>query len=214
MTAHTDESAARTRIVRTARSLFARGLTHGSTGNLSVRLADGTLLLTPTGSSLGTVEEDELSRTDLSGRHLDGPRPTKEAFLHAAFYRARPGAHAVVHLHSTHSTAVSCLDGVDPANALPPLTAYYAMRVGTLPLLPYHAPGDNALEPLAEETARTHHAVLLANHGPVVAGASLEQAADAIEELEETARLHLLLRGLATRPLTPEQAAALAPTSP
>ncbi|MFF8452705.1 3-oxo-tetronate 4-phosphate decarboxylase [Streptomyces leeuwenhoekii] len=214
MTSYADEPAARALIVRTARSLFTRGLTHGSTGNLSVRLADGSLLLTPTGSSLGTVEETDLSRTDPHGTHLDGPRPTKEAFLHAAFYRARPGAHAVVHLHSTHATAVSCLDGLDPADALPPLTAYYAMRVGTLPLLPYHAPGDSSLQPLAEQTARTHHAVLLANHGPVVAGASMEQAADAIEELEETARLHLLLRGHATRPLTPEQAAALAPPSP
>ncbi|WP_046729927.1 3-oxo-tetronate 4-phosphate decarboxylase [Streptomyces humi] len=213
MTARTDEPAARAHVVRTARSLFERGLTHGSTGNLSVRLADGSLLLTPTGSSLGTVQESELSRTDLHGRHLDGARPTKEAFLHAAFYRARPAAHAVVHLHSTHAAAVSCLDGLNPADALPPLTAYYAMRIGTLPLLPYHAPGDSGLEPLAERTARTHHAVLLANHGPVVAGPTLETAADAIEELEETARLHLLLRGLATRPLTPEQAAALTPTS-
>ncbi|KAK1185098.1 aldolase [Streptomyces sp. NBS 14/10] len=212
-TAYTDEKAARALVVRTARSLFSRGLTHGSTGNLSVRLADGSLLLTPTGSSLGTVEAAELSRTDLTGRHLDGPRPTKEAFLHAAFYRARPAAHAVVHLHSTHATAVSCLAGVDPADALPPLTAYYAMRVGTLPLLPYHAPGDSSLEPLAERTARGHHALLLANHGPVVAEATLEKAADAIEELEQTAKLHLLLRGHATRPLTPEQAAALAPAS-
>ncbi|MGQ4487865.1 aldolase [Streptomyces sp. 372A] len=214
MSAYTDETGARALMVRIARSLFTRGLTHGSTGNLSVRLADGSLLLTPTGSSLGTVEEADLSRADLAGQHLDGPRPTKEAFLHAAFYRARPAAHAVVHLHSTHAAAVSCLAGVDPANALPPLTAYYAMRVGTLPLLPYHAPGDSSLEPLAEQTARTHRALLLANHGPVVAAATLEQAADAIEELEETARLHLLLRGHSTRPLTPEQAAVLAPTSP
>ena len=213
MTACTDESTARALVVRTARSLFTRGLTHGSTGNLSVRLADGTLLLTPSGSSLGTVEEGQLSRTDLHGKHLDGPRPTKEAFLHAAFYRARPGAHAVVHLHSAHAAAVSCLDGVNPADVLPPLTAYYAMRVGKLPHLPYHAPGDSSQEPLAERTARTHHAVLLANHGPVVAGASMEQAADAIEELEETAKLHLLLRGHATRPLTLEQAAALASPS-
>ncbi|MGW0713080.1 3-oxo-tetronate 4-phosphate decarboxylase [Streptomyces sp. NPDC002643] len=210
MTPYADEAAARALIVRTAHSLFTRGLTHGSTGNLSVRLADGTLLLTPTGASLGTLTE--LSRTDVHGRHLDGPRPTKEAFLHAAFYRARPHAHAVVHLHSTHAAAVSCLAGTDPANALPPLTAYYAMRVGTLPLLPYHAPGDSALEPLAEATARTHHAVLLANHGPVVAAPTLEQAADATEELEETAKLHLLLQGHRTRPLTPEQAAALAPS--
>ncbi|ELS51140.1 3-oxo-tetronate 4-phosphate decarboxylase [Streptomyces viridochromogenes] len=212
MTPYADEPAARALIVRTARSLFTRGLTHGSTGNLSVRLADGSLLLTPTGSSLGTLTEDALSRTDLNAHHVDGPRPTKEAFLHAAFYRARPNAHAVVHLHSTHAAAVSCLADTDPSNALPPLTAYYAMRIGTLPLLPYHAPGDSALEPLAEETARTHHAVLLANHGPVVAAPTLEQAADATEELEETAKLHLLLQGHRTRPLTPEQAAALAPS--
>ncbi|AVH94315.1 aldolase [Streptomyces sp. WAC00288] len=211
MNPYTDEQAARELIVRTARSLFTRGLTHGSTGNLSVRLADGTLLLTPTGSSLGDLTETDLSRTDVHGRHLDGPRPTKEAFLHAAFYRARPAAHAVVHLHSTHAAAVSCLAVPDTGDVLPPLTAYYAMRVGRLPLLPYHAPGDKALGPLAEHTARTHHAVLLANHGPVVAGTSLEQAADAIEELEETAKLHLLLQGHTTRPLTPEQAAALAP---
>ncbi|MFF9035364.1 class II aldolase/adducin family protein [Streptomyces sp. NPDC014892] len=147
--------------------------------------------------------------TDIDGRHLDGPRPTKGAFLHAAFYLARPTANAVVHLHSTHAAAVSCLADVDPANVLPPLTPYYALRVGTLPLLPYHAPGDATLEPLAETTARDHHAIL----GPVVAGATLEQATDAIEELEETAKLHLLLRGHATRPLTPDQAAELAPTS-
>ncbi|MFI6875725.1 3-oxo-tetronate 4-phosphate decarboxylase [Streptomyces sp. NPDC050400] len=211
MSPYPDEAHARAAIVSTAHSLFTRGLTHGSTGNLSVRLADGTLLLTPTGSSLGTLTEDALARTDLHARHLDGPRPTKEAFLHAAFYRARPAAHAVVHLHSTHAAAVSCLADLDPADALPPLTAYYAMRIGTLPLLPYHAPGDPRLEPLAEQTATRHHAILLANHGPVVAGATLDQAADATEELEETAKLHLLLQGHRTRPLTPEQAAALAP---
>ncbi|OWA19113.1 aldolase [Streptomyces sp. CS227] len=209
---YSDESVARGELVRTARSLFTRGLTHGSTGNLSVRLADGSLLLTPTGSSLGTVTEAELSRTDVHAEHLDGPRPTKEAFLHAAFYRARPAAHAVVHLHSTHAAAVSCLADIDAGNVLPPLTAYYAMRVGTLPLLPYHAPGDAGLEPLAEETARSHHAALLANHGPVLAAPTLSQAADATEELEETAKLHLLLRGHRTRPLTPAQAATLAPS--
>ncbi|MFB6672116.1 3-oxo-tetronate 4-phosphate decarboxylase [Streptomyces sp. NPDC056390] len=206
------DSAARAALVRTARSLFTRGLTHGSTGNLSVRLADGSLLLTPTGSSLGTVTEADLSRTDLRGTPVDGPRPTKESFLHAAFYRARPGAHAVVHLHSPYATAISCLADVDPANALPTLTAYYAMRIGTLPLLPYHAPGDSSLEPLAEKMADRHHAVLIANHGPVVAAPTLDQAADATEELEQTARLHLLLQGHRTRPLTPEQAAALAPS--
>lgn len=207
-----DESAARTLVVTTARSLFDRGLTHGSTGNVSVRLADGTLLLTPTGSSLGTVTE--LSRTDVHGTHLDGPKPTKEAFLHAAFYRARSTAHAVVHLHSTYAAALSCRADVDPDDVLPPLTAYYAMRGGTLPLLPYHAPGDTGLEALAERTARTHHAVLLANHGPVLAAPTLQQAADAAEEIEETAKLFFLLADHATRPLTPEQAAAAVPIRP
>ncbi|ROS32113.1 3-oxo-tetronate 4-phosphate decarboxylase [Amycolatopsis thermoflava] len=200
----------RAQIAALGASLFHRKLTFGRTGNLSVRHGE-LILVTPTGASLGDLDPDALAVIDADGRHVDGPRPSKEAFLHAAVYRARPGAGAVVHLHSTHAVAVSCLADVDPADVLPPLTAYYAMRVGTLPLLPYHAPGDPALGPLAEDTARRHHAMLLANHGPVVAGADLAAAADAVEELEETARLHLLLRGHATRPLTPEQAAALRP---
>ncbi|MBB2903136.1 ribulose-5-phosphate 4-epimerase/fuculose-1-phosphate aldolase [Kineococcus radiotolerans] len=197
-------------VVACARSLFTRGLTHGSTGNISVRTQGG-FLITPTGSSLGTVEPDELSLVDLTGTHLEGPKPSKEAFLHAAVLRARPGTNAVVHTHSTHAAAVSCLDGLDPADALPPLTAYFAMRIGTLPLLPYHAPGDTALEALAEDTARSYLAMLLSNHGPVVAGATLSAALDALEELEETAKLHLLLTGHRTRPLTPHEAARLAP---
>ncbi|MFD4640232.1 3-oxo-tetronate 4-phosphate decarboxylase [Lentzea sp. NPDC058436] len=196
-------------IVGTARSLFGRGLTHGRTGNISVRTADG-ILVTPTGSSLGTVQAADLSLVDERGAHLSGPTPSKEAFLHAAVLRARPSAQAVVHTHSSYSAAISCLRGLDPDNVLPPLTAYYAMRVGRLPLLPYHAPGDASLESLAEATAATRHAMLLSNHGPVVAGADLTAAVDALEELEETAKLFLLLRGLPTAPLTEEQAAALA----
>ncbi|MFI6634408.1 3-oxo-tetronate 4-phosphate decarboxylase [Nonomuraea fuscirosea] len=204
----TDEQ--RAEIIAAARSLFQRGLTHGSTGNLAVRVGEH-LLVTPTGSSLGTVEADELSLIDTAaGAHVSGPRPSKEAFLHAAMLRARPEANAVVHTHSTYAAAVSCLDGLDPDDALPPLTAYFAMRVGRLPLLPYFAPGDQALEPAAEEAARTHAALLLSNHGPIVAGTSLGGALDAIEELEETAKLFLLLRGLPTRPLTPAQVRALA----
>ncbi|RMI39833.1 3-oxo-tetronate 4-phosphate decarboxylase [Streptomyces triticirhizae] len=193
MTPHPAEPAAQ--LVATGRSLFDRGRTHGSTGNLSVRLPDGRVLVTPTGASLGALDPEALAVIDREGRHLAGPRPTKEAFLHAAVYRARPEAGAVVHLHATHAVAVSCLADVDPADALPPLTAYYRMRVGRLPLLPYHAPGDLALGPLAEAAAADHHAFLLANHGPVVAGPSLAAATDAAEELEETARLHLLLHG-------------------
>ncbi|MDX8141686.1 3-oxo-tetronate 4-phosphate decarboxylase [Lentzea sp. BCCO 10_0061] len=189
-------------------SMFARGLTFGRTGNISVREGDR-VLVTPTGASLGALDPGGLSVIDAAGNHLDGPKPSKEAFLHAAVYRARPTAGAVVHLHSTHSVAVSCLDGLDPADVLPPLTAYYVMRVGRVPLLPYHAPGDASLGPLAERTARDHLAFLLANHGPVVAGGDLSAAADAIEELEETARLFLLLHGHRTRPLDSEQVAAL-----
>ncbi len=192
------EAAARDELVAAARSLFGRGLTHGSTGNLSRRIGER-ILVTPTGSSLGTVRADELSVVDLQGRHLEGGRPSKEAFLHAAMLRARPDATAVVHTHSTHAAAVSCLDGLDPENAIPPLTAYFGMRIGRLPLVPFHPPGDAALEPLAERLAADHHALLLSNHGPVVAGTSLSGAMDAIEELEETARIYLLLRGRTVR---------------
>ena len=201
-------SDARAQIVGLGASLFARRLTFGRTGNLSVR--DGAdIVITPTGASLGALDPDQLSVIDVQGRHVDGPKPSKEAFLHAAVYRARPDEGAVIHLHSTYSVAVSCLDGLPEDDVLPPLTAYYVMRVGALPLLPYHAPGDASLEPLAERAARRHHGFLLANHGPVVAGADLAAAADAVEELEETARLFLLLQGQATRPLTPAQVTAL-----
>jgi len=194
------EATARAQVVDVARSIFTRGLTHGRTGNVSARLGDR-ILVTPTGSSLGTVAPDDLSVIGLDGEHLDGSAPSKEAFLHAAMLRARPDATAVVHTHSTYSAAVSCLADVDPASVLPPLTAYFVMRVGTLPLLPYHAPGDATLERLAESTARNHHALLLRNHGPVVAGPSLSNALDALEELEQTAKLFLLLHGRATRAL-------------
>jgi ribulose-5-phosphate 4-epimerase/fuculose-1-phosphate aldolase len=175
------------------RSLFERGLTHGSTGNLSLRTQDG-YLLTPTGSSLGALDPERLSVLDAAGVHVRGDPPTKEALLHLAMYRERPRDRAVVHLHSTHAVAVSVLADVDPADALPVLTAYYAMRIGTLPLLPYFAPGDPALADAVGRVASRHHAVLLANHGPVVSGATLATAADAIEELEATAKLWLLVR--------------------
>lgn len=204
-----NEAKVRRDIVIAARSLFNRNLTHGSTGNISVR--DGErIYVTPTGSSLGTVEADELSVIDVTGAHVDGARPSKEAFLHAAVLRARPGDTAVVHTHSTHSAAVSCLAGLDPENAIPPLTAYFAMRIGRLPLLPYHAPGDDTLGPLAESIAHTSRALLLSNHGPVVAGTTLAAAMDALEELEETAKLFLLLHGRDVRPLSQTQIDLLA----
>lgn len=191
-------------LCRLGRSLFERGLTHGSTGNLSIR-TDGGYLMTPTGSSLGTLDPARLSVLDRDGRLLSGDAPTKEASLHLAMYAARPGDRALVHLHSTHSVAVSILDGVDAEDAMPPLTAYYAMRVGRLPLAPYFPPGDPALAGAVGALAAKHHAILLANHGPVVSGTSLAAAGDAIEELEATAKLWLLVRHDRVRALTREQ---------
>ncbi|WHT22843.1 aldolase [Crossiella sp. CA-258035] len=187
----------RDQVVATARTLHARGLTHGRTGNVSIRAGEH-LLITPTGASLDSLTPEQLSEIDADGRHVSGPPPSKEAFLHAAVLRQRPHANAVLHTHSTHAAAVSCLAGLDPANAIPPLTAYFTMRIGRLPLLPYHAPGDPALAPLVAEAAREHHALLLANHGPVVCGPDPDTALDALEELEHTAAIMLLTRGLPT----------------
>lgn len=195
----------RDEIVRVGSSLFDRGLTAGSTGNISVRLSDGCMLMTPTNASLGCLKAESLSLLDNKGNHVSGDRPTKEAFLHCCMYCVRSSARAVLHLHSTYSVAVSILADTDPDEVLPPLTAYYVMRVGRLPLVPYHAPGDEALALAVKAKAERHHAILLANHGPVVAAPNLTDAQYAIEELEETAKLHLLLHGRNLRPLTREQ---------
>jgi len=202
------ESTLREEIALLGQSLFERGLTHGSTGNVSAKLADG-WLLTPTGSSLGRLDPARISKLDWSGRLLDGDPPSKESFLHLAMYEERQKNAAVVHLHSVHSVAVSVLADVDPSDVLPPLTAYYVMRIGTLPLVPYYAPGDMALADAVRGYAGRHHAVLLANHGPVVAGRYLAAAADAVEELEATAKLFLLLQGRRVRALTGAQVADL-----
>jgi ribulose-5-phosphate 4-epimerase/fuculose-1-phosphate aldolase len=184
--------------------LTGLGLAHGATGNISVRLDDG-LLVTPTNSRLGRLDPARIARLDEGGRHVGGDRPSKEAFLHQCVYEMRPGARAIVHLHSTHSVAVSCLAGLDESDVLPPLTAYYVMRVGALPLVPYFPPGDTRLAAAVRQVAGAHAAVLLANHGPVVAGKDLDAAVGAIEELEATARLYLLLQGQDTQPLSGDQ---------
>ena len=202
------ENSERDSICRLAKSLFDRGLTIGSSGNISVRLADG-WLMTPTGSSMGNLDPNEISKLDVNGKLISGKSPTKESFLHIAMYDERPDSGAVVHLHSTHSVAVSCLAGIDKKNVLPPITAYYVMKIGKLPLVPYFPPGDINLAKAVKEMASNHHAVLLANHGPVVAGKTLEDAVYAIEELEETARLFLLLRNMKTQYLNETQVKAL-----
>jgi len=198
------ESDLREQIVFLGKSLFDRGLTMGSSGNISVRLEDS-WLMTPTNACLGRLDPARISRVDVNGRHIDGDPPTKETFLHMAMYAERPVDQAVVHLHSLHSVAVSCLPNVDTCNCIPPLTAYYVMRVGKLPLVPYHIPGDIELGNAVKGLAGKHSAVLLANHGPVVSGKSLESAVYAIEELEETAKLFLLLRKENPRMLNAEQ---------
>jgi 3-dehydro-4-phosphotetronate decarboxylase len=203
-----NETQQREQICTTAKSLFDRGLTHGSTGNISARCDDG-WLLTPTGSNLGALDPARLSKLDWAGKLISGDAPSKENFLHLAMYQERRQSGAVIHLHSTYSVAVSVLDDVDPQDVLPPITAYYVMRIGTLPLIPYFAPGDMKLAEAVRSMASRHHAVLLANHGPVVAGAHLSAASDAVEELEATAKLHLLLEGRKTRPLTAAQCAEL-----
>lgn len=204
----TTEEAARAELISAARAVAARGLSHGSTGNVSIRV-DDRILVTPTRSSLATVTAEELALTDLDGTAQTGAAPSKEAFLHAAIYRNRPPARAIVHTHSLHATAVSCLADLDPADALPPLTAYYAMRVEALPLVDYCAPGDRRLADLAGAAAQTNAALLLRNHGPVVAAGSATNAVDVIEEIEQMAKIVLLLQGRQTQPLSAAERARL-----
>ncbi len=203
-----NETKARDHIVAVGRSIFDRGLTAGSSGNLSVRLDDG-WLITPTNSSLGSLDPERISKLDWSGQLVSGDPPSKESSLHLAMYEERPVDNGIVHLHSTHSAAVSCMQGLPPANCIPPLTAYFVMKIGSLPLLPYYPPGDIGLARAIRVLAPTHHALLLANHGPLVSGVSLNAAVYAIEELEETAKLFLLLHDHETRPLSEEQIAVL-----
>jgi ribulose-5-phosphate 4-epimerase/fuculose-1-phosphate aldolase len=199
------ESKLREDICRYGRSLFERGLTPGSSGNISVRLADGGWLVTPTNASLGFLDPARLSLLDASGAWVSGDKPTKEIPLHAALYESRGTARAIVHLHSTHAVAVSMLPEIDPQAVLPPLTPYYLMRTGGTALVPYFRPGDPAVADAIRGLAGRYSAVLLANHGPVVASESLEGAVFATEELEETAKLYLLLRNLNPRHLSPAQ---------
>jgi 3-dehydro-4-phosphotetronate decarboxylase len=199
------ENETRQLLVELAGSLFSRGFSVGSAGNISVRLSDG-YLITPTNSSLGRLDPERLAKLDGDFQHVGGDKPSKEVFMHRAFYRARPDAGAVVHLHSTMATAVACLPDVDAANPIPPLTPYFVMRVGrSMPIIEYYRPGDPDMEPAIHAAARDARAVLLANHGPVVSGKTLTDAVYAAEELEEAAKLYLLLRGNAPRLLTGRQ---------
>lgn len=199
------EAKLREQICIFGRSLFERGLTPGSSGNISLRLDDGSFLTTPTNASLGFLDPARLSHISQDGRHLSGDKATKEIPLHTALYETRSSARAIVHLHSSHSVALSMLPEIDPAAVLPPMTAYYVMKLGRTALLPYYRPGDDAVAGAIRGLAGRYSSVLLANHGPVVAGESLDAAVYATEELEETARLYLMLRGLNPRILSQPQ---------
>lgn len=203
-----NEQEMRAGMVKWGASMFARGLTSGSSGNISVRLDEG-YLATPTNSCLGFLDAARLSRLDASGVHIDGDKPTKEWPLHMAFYGNRPTARAVVHLHSTYAAALSCLGDVDPLDAIAPLTPYVVMRVGKVPLVPYSRPGSAAIAAPVAELAPNHAAVLVRNHGPVVCGSSLDDAVYAAEEVEEAAKLALLTRGLPVRRLSAAELAEL-----
>lgn len=201
----TEENALRDQICMLAKSMFDRGLTSGSTGNISARTPDGGVLMSPTGTSFGRLDPARLSRFDAMGNQTGGDKPTKEMPLHLAFYDTRSQAGAVVHLHSCHSVALSTLPDVDIDNFLPPITPYGIMQLGRVKLLPYFRPGDPAMGDAVRGLAGKRTAVMLANHGPVVAGKDIEAACNAIEELEATARLALLTRGLNPRLLTEAQ---------
>ena len=192
-------------LVGLAASLYARGYSVGSAGNISVRMLDG-YLITPTNSSLGRLDPARLSKLDAEFCHISGDPPSNEAFMHRAFYTSRQGAGAVVHLHSPMLTAVTCLPDLDPINPIPPLTPYFVMRVGRrLPIVPYYRPGNPQMEAAIHNAARVARAVLLANHGTVTCGKTLSDAVYAAEELEEAAKLFIMLRGVEARLLTPAQ---------
>lgn len=198
----------RERIAMHGKSIYDRSLTSGSSGNISVKLPDG-FLITPTNSCLGRLEPDAISKLDSVGNHISGQPPSKEAFLHFAYYQSRPEENSIVHLHSTYSVAVSCLKEIDPENVLPPITAYFVMRVGRLPLVPYFAPGDVELAEAVAKAVENNRGALLANHGPVIGERDLDRAVYAMEELEETAKLFLLLRNAETQFLSSQQVTAL-----
>jgi ribulose-5-phosphate 4-epimerase/fuculose-1-phosphate aldolase len=199
------DTALRELICTLAKSMYDRGLTGGSTGNISARTKEGGLLVSPTGSSFGRLDPARLSHFSAQGRLIDGDQPTKEMPLHAAFYDTRSTAGAVVHLHSCHSVALSMMPDANEDDFLPPLTPYAIMKLGKVKLLPFFRPGDPAMGAAVRSLAGKRSAVMLANHGPVVAAKDVEAACYAIEELEETARLALLLNGVNARLLTTAQ---------
>lgn len=201
-----EQAPTREAICRIGRSLFERGLVHSTAGNISVRLEQG-YLITPTDACLGFLQADQLAWIDSQGQQQGGLRASKTLTLHQRIYAAAPQARCVLHTHSTHLVALT-LQGVwTPQAILPPITPYQVMKVGRVPLLPYHRPGDpQVAEQLAGLIAQSPvplRAVMLDRLGPMVWADSPEQAMAILEELEETARLWLLCQPQPS-PLSPE----------
>ena len=203
------EQQAREEMVQLGVSFFQRGYATGSAGNLSLLLEDGNLLATPTGSCLGELQADRLSKVTIQGEWISGDKPSKEVAFHRALYLNNPECKAVVHLHSHYLTALSCLNDLDTENCIRPFTPYVVMRVGDVPVVPYYKPGDQRLADDLANLASRYSAFLLANHGPVVVGKSLREAANNTEELEETARLMFTLGDRSIRYLTDSEVAEL-----
>ena len=201
-------------ICRVGASLFARGYVHATAGNISVRLPEGGYLITPTDACLGTLDPARLARVNEDGMQTSGDRASKTLTLHRRIYGADAEAHCVIHTHSTHLVAVTLAPGrptEEPTtdDLLPPITPYFVMKVGHVPLIPYHRPGDPAVgERVAQRIAQMRaadtpiRAVMLDRLGPNVWHRSPAEASAVLEELEETARLWLLTRAA---PLTPAQ---------
>lgn len=200
-----NEDSLRLALVRVGKSLFARGYCCGTAGNLSVRIGPDAYLMSPTNVSLGDLSFDQLSKFDRDGQHIQGPRPTKEAWLHFAMYKSRPSDNAVVHLHSTYAVALSCLKDRNAKDAIPALTPYVVMKTGRVALVPYFRPGDTTMSETIARAAKDHKALLLANHGPVVSGPDIDSALSAAEELEETAKLFFVLREQPYRSLSDDE---------
>lgn len=196
-------------LVRYARSMYERGYSSGGAGNISLKLPDGNVLATPTNSSFGDLEPDTLSKVTMEGELLTGHKASKEVLMHLAMYRQRPQCGAIVHLHSPWLTALSCLPGLDYDNALPPITPYYVMRVGKLPVVPYIRPGSPKIADEVAKLAAEHNAILLANHGPIISGKNIREAVFNAEELEETAKLYFMLKPFGMNTLSPENVAEL-----
>ncbi|MEH8045503.1 aldolase [Gallibacterium anatis] len=199
------EQEIKTQLVQLSRSLFERGFSVGGAGNISVKLDDNRFLVTPTGSSLGRLKEEELSVIDAEGNVLSGKKPSKEYFFHLALYREKLECNAIVHLHSTYLTALSCKADLDYDNAIKAFTPYYVMRVGRLPVIPYYRPGAAEIGRDLAAKAQEGKAFLLANHGVVVCGSDLRDAVDNSEELEETAKLMFILQGQNIRYLSDDE---------